>query len=75
MPDSLALMEVLVTWDCPRCGGTDASNCGLCDATGRVERWLPLHLVSELRVKWTIRARRSAPAMTACTQKQGTGGR
>jgi hypothetical protein len=74
MPNSVALMEVLVTWACPRCGGIDAANCGLCEATGRVERWLPMHLVSELRVKWTIRARRMTPAKTACTPKQNTGG-
>jgi hypothetical protein len=51
-------MEVLVTWICPRCNGTKGVGCALCDATGRVERWLPTYLLSELRVQWTIRARR-----------------
>jgi hypothetical protein len=51
-------MEVLVTWKCPRCNGATEGGCELCDATGHVERWLPTHLLSELRVQWTIRARR-----------------
>jgi len=60
------MVEVLVAWPCPRCGGKKAASCGLCEATGRVERWLPAHLLSELRVQWKIRARR-----TACAQLAG----
>ena len=53
-------MEVLVTWSCPRCEGKHASQCPLCEGKGRIERWLPQHLLKELKVYWKILARREA---------------
>jgi len=64
------MVEVLVAWPCPRCGGSKADSCGLCEATGRVERWLPAHLLSELRVQWKIRARRTASAQSGGDREQ-----